>query len=56
MAWLDYWSLTYPPGTGLSAPSQQIPVTGAVVVTTPQDVTLLDAIKGGNVERVLYPF
>lgn len=37
-----------PPGTGdiQLTLSQQIPVTGAVVVTTPQDIALLDAIKG----------
>ena len=36
--------------------SQQIPVTGAVVVTTPQDIALLDAVKGiAMFERVSVP-
>ena len=37
-----------PPGTGdiQLTLSQQIPVTGAIVVTTPQDIALIDAIKG----------
>ena len=48
-AWddVDYLFVDMPPGTGdiqLSL-SQQVPVTGAVVVTTPQDIALLDAQK-----------
>lgn len=45
---LDYLILDMPPGTGdiqLTA-AQKIPVTGAVIVTTPQDLALADAQKG----------
>lgn len=45
---LDYLLIDMPPGTGdvhLTL-SQKIPVTGAVIVTTPQDIALLDARKG----------
>lgn len=45
---LDYLVIDMPPGTGdiQLTLSQQIPVTGAIIVTTPQDVALLDAMKG----------
>jgi ATP-binding protein involved in chromosome partitioning len=48
-AWgdLDYLIVDMPPGTGDVALSlsQSVPLTGAVVVCTPQDVALLDAVK-----------
>jgi ATP-binding protein involved in chromosome partitioning len=45
---LDYLIIDMPPGTGdvQLTLSQKIPVTGAVIVTTPQDIALLDARKG----------
>lgn len=45
---LDYLVIDLPPGTGdvQLTLSQKIPVTGAVIVTTPQDIALLDARKG----------
>jgi ATP-binding protein involved in chromosome partitioning len=45
---LDYLIIDMPPGTGdiQLTLSQQIPVTGAVIVTTPQDMALADARKG----------
>ena len=45
---IDYLVVDMPPGTGdiqLSM-SQKVPVTGAVIVTTPQDIALADARKG----------
>ncbi len=49
-AWqdLDYLIVDMPPGTGdiQLTLSQQVPVSGAVIVTTPQDIALLDARKG----------
>ena len=55
---LDYLIVDLPPGTGdiqLSL-SQQIPVSGAVIVTTPQDIALMDAQRGlGMFEKVNIP-
>ena len=49
-AWndLDYLIVDMPPGTGdiQLTMSQKIPVSGAVIVTTPQDLALMDARKG----------
>ena len=49
-AWdeLDYLIVDMPPGTGDTqlTLAQRVPVTGAVIVTTPQDIALIDARKG----------
>jgi ATP-binding protein involved in chromosome partitioning len=45
---LDYLVVDLPPGTGDTqlTLAQQVPVSGAIIVTTPQDIALLDARKG----------
>jgi ATP-binding protein involved in chromosome partitioning len=45
---LDYLIIDLPPGTGdiQLTLAQKVPLTGAVIVTTPQDIALLDARKG----------
>ena len=45
---LDYLLIDLPPGTGdiQLTLAQKIPVTGAIIVTTPQDIALLDARRG----------
>ncbi|XP_068049066.1 iron-sulfur cluster transfer protein NUBPL isoform X3 [Anomalospiza imberbis] len=53
---LDYLVIDMPPGTGdvqLSV-SQNIPIAGAVIVSTPQDVALLDAHKGAEMFRKVH--
>jgi ATP-binding protein involved in chromosome partitioning len=55
---LDYLIVDMPPGTGdiQLTLSQKVPVTGAVIVTTPQDIALLDARKGLKMfEKVCIP-
>jgi ATP-binding protein involved in chromosome partitioning len=52
---LDYLIVDLPPGTG-DVPltlSQSIPMTGAVVVCTPQDVALLDAVRAARMYQQL---
>lgn len=52
VAWnnLDYLFVDMPPGTGdvQLTLSQQVVVDGAVIVSTPQDIALIDAVKGSN--------
>jgi ATP-binding protein involved in chromosome partitioning len=55
---LDYLVVDLPPGTGdiQLTLAQKVPVTGAVIVTTPQDIALLDARKGLTMfEKVSVP-
>ena len=55
---LDYLVIDLPPGTGdiQLTLCQKIPVSGAIIVTTPQDIALLDAKKGLKMfEKVAVP-
>ncbi len=55
---VDYMIVDLPPGTGDTqlTLSQRIPVSGAIIVTTPQDIALIDAKKGlGMFEKVNIP-
>jgi ATP-binding protein involved in chromosome partitioning len=55
---LDYLVIDLPPGTGdiQLTLSQKVPVSGAVIVTTPQDISLLDARKAYKMfEKVKVP-
>ncbi len=55
---LDYLIIDMPPGTGDTqlTLAQKIPVSGAIIVTTPQDISLLDARKGLKMfEKVQVP-
>jgi ATP-binding protein involved in chromosome partitioning len=55
---LDYLLYDMPPGTGdiQLTLTQSIPLTGAVIVTTPQEISLIDALKGAKMyEKVNVP-
>ena len=55
---IDYLVVDLPPGTGdiQLTLAQRVPVTGAVIVTTPQDIALMDARKGLKMfEKVSIP-
>jgi ATP-binding protein involved in chromosome partitioning len=55
---LDYLVIDLPPGTGdiQLTLCQRVPVSGAIIVTTPQDIALLDARKGLKMfEKVAVP-
>ena len=55
---VDYLIVDLPPGTGdiQLTLAQRVPVTGAVIVTTPQDIALIDARKGFKMfEKVSIP-
>src|SRR5205085_6052556 len=53
---LDFLVIDLPPGTGDAqlTLTQQAPLSGAVIVTTPQDVALIDARKGLDVFREVH--
>ncbi|MHC4161954.1 MAG: Mrp/NBP35 family ATP-binding protein, partial [Planctomycetota bacterium] len=57
VAWgkLDYLIVDLPPGTGdaVLSLSQTVPLSGAIVVTTPQDVALLDVLKAIEMFRAV---
>ena len=50
---LDVLVVDMPPGTGDTQLSitQQVPLSGAVIVTTPQDIALIDARRGAEMFR-----
>src|SRR5258708_29639848 len=55
---VDYLIVDMPPGTGdiQLTLAQKVPVTGVVIVTTPQDIALIDARNGLKmVEKVVIP-
>ena len=55
---IDYLIVDLPPGTGdiQLTLAQRVPVTGAIIVTTPQDIALIDARKGLKMfEKVSIP-
>ena len=55
---IDYLIIDLPPGTGdiQLTLAQQIPVSGAIIVTTPQDIALIDAQRGLSMfEKVNVP-
>ncbi len=58
VAWqnVDYMIVDYPPGTGdiQLTLAQHVPMSGAVVVTTPQDIALLDARKAIEMFRKVH--
>ena len=53
---LDVLVVDLPPGTGDTqlTISQQIPISGTVIVTTPQDIALLDARRGAEMFRKVH--
>ncbi|TLS66551.1 iron-sulfur cluster carrier protein ApbC [Mariprofundus erugo] len=58
VAWgeLDYLFVDMPPGTGDAqlTLTQKVPVTGAIMVTTPQDIALIDCRKGMEMFRQVH--